>query len=297
MLKVAGWSIMIPGILFFVFLFAMMPVLLQASPIDGTLQLSWEQGFQSLKDYFAGLGNGDSFQFYSGKNERSFWEWIGSYFVTSFYYVAAAGVAGTAIGLFVGIYFSLSEARITRSIVDFVGSLPDFVIVLIMQFAVVLVAREFDVVLFEVATLNSEEPAIALPLIAMIIIPANYMIRGVAMQMRLTLKEDYIGNAKARGLGKLYIVFYHALPNVLPFVKGDLHKLMGIIMGNLFIVEYLFNNNGVSMLIFTNAFVEQSGIYQYNIVVNGLLSFLALYLAGYAVIRAFLFLLGRVFLR
>lgn len=295
--KAAQLSIMIPGVLLFVFLFAMMPVLLQSSPVDGTLRLSWEQGFQNFEDYLSGLGNGESFRFYSGKNERSFWEWIGSYFLTSFYYAAAAGVAGTAIGLFVGIYFSVSEARITRSIVDFVGSLPDFVLILIMQFAVVLIAREFDIVLFEVATLNADEPAVALPLIAMIMIPANYMIRGVAMQMRLTLKEDYIGNAKARGLGKAYIVFYHALPNVLPFIKGDLHKLMGIIMGNLFIVEYLFNNNGVSMLIFANAFAGRSGIYQYDIVVNGLFSFLVLYLAGYAVIRAFLFLLGKVFLR
>lgn len=292
--KAAQMALIVPGIILFVFLFAAMPVLLQTD-FSGSLQLSWQAGYKTFENYFSGIGNGESFRFYSGKNEFSFWEWIGPFFRTSFYYVAAAGVIGTAIGIFVGIYFAVSKSGFLKSIVDFVGSLPDFVVVLLLQFGIVLIAREFDVLLFEVATLNSEEPAIMLPLIAMVIIPANYMIRNVTMQMNLTLKEDYIGNAKARGLGRLYIIFFHALPNVLPFIKGDLHKLMGIIMGNLFIVEYLFNNNGISMLIFSNAFNGYG--YQYDIVVNGLLSFLVLYGVGYAVIRAFIFALGKVFLR
>lgn len=293
--KASQMTLIVPGIILFVLLFAVMPVFLQTEAGSGSLKLSWQAGIDTFSSYFSGIGNGESFRFYSGRNEFSFWDWIGTYFLTSFYYVAAAGVFGSAIGIFVGIYFSVSKGGWFKSLVDFVGSLPDFVVVLLLQFGIVLIAKETGVVLFEVATLNSDEPAVMLPLIAMIIIPANYMIRNVAMQMNLTLKEDYIGNAKARGLGRAYIIFFHALPNVLPFIKGDLHKLMGIIMGNLFIVEYLFNNNGISMLIFSNAFNGYG--YQYDIVVNGLLSFLVLYGVGYAVIRAFIFVLGKVFLR
>lgn len=293
--KVAQMTLIVPGIILFVLLFAVMPVFLQTEQGSGSLQLSWQAGIDTFASYFSGIGNGESFRFYSGENEFSFWKWIGSYFLTSFYYVAAAGICGSAIGIFLGIYFSVTKGGWFKSFVDFVGSLPDFVVVLLLQFGVVLIAKETGVVLFEVATLNSDEPAVMLPLIAMIIIPANYMIRNVAMQMNLTLKEDYIGNAKARGLGRAYIIFFHALPNVLPFIKGDLHKLMGIILGNLFIVEYLFNNNGISMLIFSNAFNNNG--YQYDIVVNGLLTFLVLYGVGYAVIRAFIFALGKVFLR
>ncbi|REK76700.1 ABC transporter permease subunit [Paenibacillus paeoniae] len=293
--KAAQMTIIIPGILLLVCLFAMMPVVLHFGPGDGGLQFSWGQGFQSLKDYITGLGTGESFTYYSGKNEHHFWERIGSYFLTSFYYVAAASILGSAIGIFVGIYFAVSKAGWAKSIADFVGALPDFVIVLILQFIIVLIAKETGVVLFEVATLSADDPAVVLPLLAMIIIPANYMVRNVAMQMKLTLTEDYISNAKAKGLGKIYIIFYHGLPNVLPYVKGDLHKLMGIVMGNLFIVEYLFNNKGVSILLFAHAFV--GGEYQYDIVVNGLFSFLLLYGLGYALLRAFLYGVGKVFLR
>ncbi len=295
MSKAVQMSMIVPGILLFVFIFAMMPIVLQAGPIDGSLHFSWGQGFQSLKEYIAGVGSGDSFRFYSGKNEYLFWERIGYYFPTSFYYVVTTGILSVTIGIFIGIYFAVSGARWVRSIVDLVGALPEFVVILLLQFVIVLIAKQTGVVVFKVGTLTSEDPAIVLPLIAMVVMPTNYMIRNVALQMKLTLKEEYIGNAKARGLGKVYIIFYHALPNVLPYMKSDLHKLMGIVMGNLFIMEYLFNNKGVSMLIFANAFVGRS--YQYDIVVNGLLAFLVLYSIGYTILRAYLYMIEKVFLR
>ncbi|MDQ6422550.1 ABC transporter permease subunit [Paenibacillus sp. LHD-117] len=294
MSKAAQTTIMVPGMILFVLLLAALPLVIQTDFEGGPIRIAWSQGVQAIQHYFAGIGDGETFRFYVGKNEYTFWERIGDYFRTSFLYVTAGALIGTTIGIFVGIYFTVSKAGWLKSIVDLVGSLPDFVVVLILQFVIVLIAKESGVVLFQVATLTYDDPAIVLPLISMIIIPANYMIRSVAMQMKLTLTEDYIGNAKARGLGKAYIIFFHALPNVLPFVKGDVHKLMGIIMGNLFIVEYLFNNNGITMLIFSNAFDHG---YQYNIVVNGLLAFLVLYAIGYGLLRAFLFGLGKVFLR
>ncbi|MFD0587392.1 ABC transporter permease subunit [Paenibacillus sp. GCM10027627] len=288
-------TLILPAILIFVLFFAMMPVVLQFGPDGNSIHLSWKTGFWHIKQYFSGIGTGDSFRFFIGKNEFNFWEEIGFYFRISFIYVIAGGLLGTFIGIFAGIYFAISNSRWMKSIVDLVGSLPDFILILMMQFAVVFIASETGIVIFEVATLTSDDPAIVLPIIAMVLVPANYMIRNVAMQMKLTLTEDYISNAKARGLSKSYIIFYHALPNVLPYIKGDLHKLMGILLGNLFIVEYLFNNNGISMLIFTNAFVD--GYFQYDIIVNGLLSFMVLYGIGYAVLRVFLFLLGKVFQR
>ncbi|MHA7965188.1 ABC transporter permease subunit [Paenibacillus sp. CAU 1782] len=280
----------------FVFIIAMMPIVLQSGGEgQAALRWSWSEGFQSLRNYITGLSNGESFQFYLGKNQFDFRDMIGRHFMISFFYVAAAAVLGTVIGLMSGIFFGSSRRGWLQGIVDFTGSIPEFVIILILQFSVVFVLKQTGVLLFEVATLNSDEPAVVLPLIAMVIIPAGYLIRNVSMQMKLTLMEDYIGTAKARGLKKSYILFYHALPNVLPYIKGDLHKLMGIIMGNLFIVEYLMNNKGISQFIFAAAF--SSWGYQYSVVVNGLLSFLALYGIGYWILRGFLYGLGRVFAR
>lgn len=284
------------ALLVFVFIIAMMPIVLQSGGEgQAALRWSWSEGFQSLRNYIAGLSSGESFQFYLGKNQFDFRDMIGRHFMISFFYVAAAAVLGTVIGLMAGIFFGSSKRGWLQGIVDFTGSIPEFVIILMLQFGIVFVLKQTGVLLFEVATLNSDEPAVVLPLIAMVIIPAGYLIRNVSMQMKLTLTEDYIGTAKARGLKKSYILFFHALPNVLPYLKGDLHKLMGIIMGNLFIVEYLMNNKGISQFIFAAAFSGWG--YQYAVVVNGLLSFLLLYGIGYWILSGFLYGLGRVFAR
>lgn len=294
MLRVSRITFAIPVMLLMVLGLAALPIIFNTGFEGGPILVNWADGFETVKQYFAGIGNGDTFRFYMGANQFSFWDRIGIHFRISFLYVAAGALIGTTIGIFAGIYFSLSKRGWLKSIVDLIGSLPDFVVVLLMQFIIVYIAKKTGVVLFQVATVTYDDPAYVLPLIAMIIIPANYMIRSVTMQMKLTLTEDYIGNAKARGLGKAYIIFFHALPNVIPFIKGDLYKLMGIILGNLFIVEYLFNNNGVTMLIFSNAFEQ---LYQYNLVVNGLLAFLVLYAIGYGLLRAYLYGLWKVFVR
>ncbi|MHA6482724.1 ABC transporter permease subunit [Paenibacillus sp. strain BS8-2] len=294
MSKATQVTIMIPGMLLFVLALAALPLMLTTEFEGGPIHFSFGQGWDAAGHYFAGIANGETFRFYIGKNEFSFWERIGDYFRNSLIFVTAGALIGMVIGMAAGVWFVFTKAPWFKALVDLIASLPDFVVVLLMQFVIVMIAKETGVVLFEVATLTQDDPAIVLPLISMIIFPANYVIWSVSMQLKLTLTEDYIGNAKAKGLSRRYVIWYHALPNVLPFVKGDLHKLMGIIMGNLFLVEYLFNNNGITMLIFSNAFDHG---YQYHVVVNGLLALLALYAIGYGVLRIFLYGLGKVFVR
>lgn len=294
--KVVHYSLVIPGILLFVLLFAMFPVVLQTDHATGALRLHWSGGFSSLRDYLSGLFDGKSFHYSSGKTERSFWQQIGSCFKITFGYMAIGSAIGTSIGILLGTYFAVSRrAASLRSLLSLTGILPDFVIVILLQFLIVYVASETGIVIFQVASFTTDEPAIALPLLSTILIPTNYMIRNVALHMKQTLTEDYIGFAKARGLGKTYVIFFHALPNVLPYVKADLHKYLGILFGNLFIFEYLYNLNGVSMLVFSNAFAFNG--YQYSLVVNGILTLLLLYALVYALLRLLLLGWEKVFVR
>lgn len=221
-----------------------------------------------------------------GQNEYSFWERIGSSFQVSLFYICFGSLIGMTVGLLIGVYFALSKAEWPKRIVELFGALPDFVLILLLQFVVVFIASKTGLVVFQVASLSTDDPAIALPLFSAALIPANYMIRNVAVQMRLTLSEDYIGFAKARGLGRMRIVFLHALPNVLPFFKADLHKLLGILMGNMFVLEYLYNLNGVGMFLFSDA-ISFDG-YQYALVVNGLMTLIILYALVYGLLRLYL---------
>jgi len=284
-------AFILPGILAFVFVLAMMPSMLQETGGTGAdaLRIVWSNGAQQLKEYVAGISTGESFRFYTGKNEYSFWSEIGGYFGVSFAYIAGGAAIGTTLGILIGLAFAYSRSEWWKRLIEITGVLPDFVIIILLQFTIVQIAKETGVVVFRVANVSTDQPpAVMLPLVSMIVIPALYMIRNVALQTRLTLTEDYIGNAKARGLGKVYITFFHALPNVLPFIRADLHKFMGIMVGNLFIVEYFYNLRGVTKLLFADGFLGYYG-YQYDLVVNGLLTLMAMYGLLYALLRLFLF--------
>jgi len=286
--KLVRSVLVIPGILAFILILAMMPLVLQAG--QGTsLRLIWSDGLQQFQAYVSGFASGDSFRFYTGKNEYSFWGEIGEYFGVSFSYIAGGALAGATAGILIGVAFAYTKSEWWKRIIEITGVLPDFILIILLQFTIVQIAKETGVVVFKVANFSTDEPpAVVLPLLSMIIIPTLYMIRNVALQMRLTLTEDYIGNAKARGLGKLYITFFHALPNVLPFIKADLHKFMGIMVGNLFIVEYFYNMRGVTKLLFSDGFLGYYG-YQYDLVVNGLLTLLAMYGLLYGVLRLYIY--------
>lgn len=285
--KSAQLSLIVPGMLLFILLFAMFPAVLQADPHENALRFHWANGFASIRDYAEGVWNGQAFRYLSGKTELSFWAQIGRSFSVTLFYMVVGAVIGMTVGLLLGVYFAVSRAKWLKRALDLTSVLPDFVIVLLLQFLIVFIASGTGIVVFQVASASTDDPAIALPLLSTILIPANYMIRNVALHMNHALTEDYISFAKARGLGKTYIVFFHALPNVLPFVKADLHKFMGILFGNLFIFEYLYNLNGVTMLVFSNAFASEG--YQYSLVVNGILTLLVLYALVYGLIRLVVF--------
>lgn len=285
----------VPLALLFLFVLASLPLLLQLNDGSGVLHFDWSGSAASVKDYFVGIGTGDSFGFITGRKELSFWAQIGGYFKVSLFYITGGALLGTTIGILVGIYFSLSRAEWLKRIVELTASIPDYVIILLFQSLAIYVLKKTGVYVFKVASTSTDDPAIALPLISSIIIPGSYMIRNVALQMKLAMTEDYINVAKARGLSNSHIVFYHALRNVLPFIKSDLNKFLGILIGNMFIVEYLYNIHGVTRLLFADTFTREG--YQYALAVNGLVTLAVLYTVVYVLLRIYLWGWKRVFAR
>ncbi|WP_199614468.1 ABC transporter permease subunit [Paenibacillus alkalitolerans] len=288
-------ALTVPIILAFTALISVMPVVIQ--PSSGGILLNVSSGLATIRLYIIGLITGESWLYYLGKNEYGFLDHVQGYIVVSFGYVTAAALAGLTLGILAGVLFSWTKSEWWKRLLELTSVLPDFVVIILLQFLVVYIVQQTGIVVFKVASVSSDsEPAIMLPLLSMVIVPALYVTRNVALHMRLTLTEDYIANAKARGLPRGYIYFFHALPNVFPFIRADLHKLIGIIMSNLFIVEYLYNLRGVTSMLFTGAFLWNE-TYQFRLVFNCLATLSALYAVIYFLVRTFLRIWERAFVR
>ncbi|OZU90198.1 hypothetical protein CIL03_03380 [Virgibacillus indicus] len=277
----------VTGVIVFIFLLAAFPLALDIA--SGNLSFHFDTAWKLVKDYFGGIISGDSFYYLEGKDRnQSFLKDVPGFFLTSFLYLITAAIISVCIGVLIAVWHSKSKQEWIKDIIGFLGMIPDFILVLILQLGVVFIYEATGERIARIATRGVGEHAILLPLITLSIVPAIYLIRTLGERTYDVLSEDYILTAKAKGLQKLYIFIQHVIRNVLPYLKADLHKVIAIMMSNIFIVEYLFNINGLSAFLFNVS-------YQFDLTVNILISLIVLYLLLYWGVRLFIACLERIF--
>lgn len=272
--------------LFLLFILAALP--LGLFNMDEKVIIDVERMTTVIKEFFLGIISGETWYYSQGGRARLIFGDLVSYFSSSYLYLIISAIIVIAISIFLGIFFWKKSNRWLNVSLGFLGMVPDFILVLMLQITVVYVNKNLGVKTFKVASSSIDDPAIFLPIITLIIIPTIYLVRSLSETTSEISAEDYILLAKSKGLGKTYIYLLHVTTNVLPFLKADLHKILSIMIGNLFIVEYLYNTRGLASFIFLHS--SKFG-YQYNLVIICLLSLFVLYLICYYSLR---FLLAAV---
>ncbi|TFB24040.1 ABC transporter permease subunit [Filobacillus milosensis] len=271
-----------------VFFLASLPLSIVVS--GGSLHINWAVAFEHISMFFKGVLSGKTFTYVEGEDRiQSFFADIPSHFVTSFLYLLIASLIAISFSLVLSIWVSLTQKEWIKDIIGLLSVIPDFIMIIFLQIFVVYIYEEYGIALSRVATRSSTEPAILLPLMVMVLIPLIYLIRSLSERSFDIMTEDYILSAKSKGIKKLHIIIHHVIRNILPFLKADLHKVLAIMMSNLFIVEYLFNINGLS------AFIFNSYSYQFNLTVNTLFSLTIVYMLLYFCLIIFIKFLERVF--
>lgn len=277
----------VTGLVLLIFLIAAIPLALTTS--TGHISLQFSMVWELIKEYFWGLFTGDAFLYREGLDRNpSFFRDAPRNFTISFLYLLSSALIAVGIGLIIAAWHSKSRREWMKDIIGFLGMVPDFILVLFLQIGTVFFYQTTGHRLARIATRGIDEHAILLPLITLTIVPAIYLIRSLGERTYDVLAEDYILTAKAKGLRKVYIFIQHVTRNVLPYLKADLHKVIAIMMSNLFIVEYLFNISGLTSLLFGD-------IYQFNLTVNTLLTLVILYVLLYWGVRLFIAGLERIF--
>lgn len=238
-----------------------------------------------VKNFLSGLMSGESFYYHSGSSQRNLLEDFGSYFLSSYLYLASSGAIVMILAFIFGIRLWKISERYMNGVLSFLGMIPDFIFILLLQLSVNGIYKSTGIKVAKVASLSSDNPAVLLPIITLVIIPFVYLTRTLNDRTHEVSQEDYITTALAKGLNRRQIYFYHVTSNVLPFFKADLHKVTSIMISNLFVVEYLYNTRGITALLFQ---LQNKFGYQYNVVILCFLALLLLYIAVYFSFRLFI---------
>lgn len=251
--------------------------------IDDGKQISFLTNtmFTEIKQYLVGLFTGDSLYYQLGDKIMPYFIDVWKYASLSYEYLALVGVTAILLSVFLAILVAYFRLKWINEVIGFVSIIPDFILVLLLQIGVVFITQTTGFRIASVASASREQPAILLPLICLMLLPTFYLLRTLLQRITEVSSEEYILVAKAKGLKKLHIYLFHMVPNLLPFLKADLHKVSTIMIGNLFIIEYLFNIDGMTEMAFFTPF--QFG-YQYDMVIN---SFLILWILYYCLLYTF----------
>jgi peptide/nickel transport system permease protein len=234
--------------------------------------------------YFQGVFGGDSFLYrpaYTNVPYRSVLSDIARPFFTSFAYAGVSTVAALLIGALGGMLVVAFRKEQAKDVVSLFGIVPDFVMILLLQLVVVAVYKATGIHVARVATITQDQPALLLPLLILTLIPAVYVLRGISNRTYLVTTEEFVLVARAQGMSRFAIYRRHILPHVLAALQADLHKVTALVLGNLFITEYLFNIRGITRLVF---YYSRAGGYQFNLVVTAFLAILLLYGLLYSVL-------------
>lgn len=131
------------------------------------------------------------------------------------------------------------------------STVPDFVFVF---FTILFALQVYQTTGIRLISLSPTKPTLSIwvPVLMLSVTPTIYLIRMMALKYEELLTEDYVRTALAKGLPKGYIDLHHLYRNLKPFLFADLKKVISLTIGSLFVVEFLYNINGLTKFIFVD---------------------------------------------
>jgi peptide/nickel transport system permease protein len=278
------------GAVLAVVLLAALPDMVSTGEGQVTFRLS--ALFSDAGGYIRGVFNGQSFLYHtSDYYGRPLLVDLWQPFVTSLRYAAIAAAAALFLGTLGGMLVVAWRRENLKDVVSVVGVVPDFVLVLVLQVAVVAVYKATGFRIARIATITRDQAALLLPLLILTLLPAVFVLRSVSNRTYMLTTEDYVRVARAQGLSRFTIYRRHLAPNVLLGLRADLHKIVAMLLSNLFIVEYLFNVRGITYMVFY--YGGRGDGYQFNLVLTSFFGVLLLYALIYSGLRLMLWLAFR----
>lgn len=288
-----------PLLVFIVLVVASLPELLAVR--RGSVVFVVREPARRVIGYLKDLPEGDVFEYTAGRMERDFFGDLPDYFPTSFVYATCGTAIGLLLGCAVGFYTALVGRRRVFDVLTFVGGIPDFLFIVLIQLGVIGITQLTGVRIARVGSSGVTRQAILLPIIALSLYPTVAAMRVVRDRVDQIRTREYLVGARARGLSRATIVWRHVFAGVYPILQVETIRIFALTVGGLFIAERLFNLTGLTRWLFNYAFVlptpSRLGMYQYAHVVNCLLALVVLYMAGLVLLQLVLAAARRVLVR
>lgn len=166
-----------------------------------------------------------------------------------FWVSAQLGMVAFAFAMVVGMSLGVLSALNQNNFLDYVGvffatigaAMPNFIIATLMVLFFSVQLGWFDVLGWEFGNYKK----MVLPVLSLGMLPAAYVARITRASMLEVLRQDYIRTARAKGVREYVVVLRHAVKNAMIPVLTVAGPIFAILVTGSFIVERIFQINGI----------------------------------------------------
>ena len=168
-----------------------------------------------------------------------------------------AAAVGFPLAIGLGVWAGLTRDRLPDLLISttsLIGmSLPDFVTATLLIYLFSLRMRLFPAVTLVNADAPIADllPNIVLPVLTLTIIMTAYILRVTRTSILEVMGNDYVRVARMKGLAGITIILRHVLPNALAPTLTISALTVAWLIGNLFVIEAVFNYPGMGTLMLT----------------------------------------------
>lgn len=172
-------------------------------------------------------------------------------FWDNYFYSLILFLTALLISIVMGIIVSFLTTLLPQKSNQFIGktvslleSIPDLLIIIILQFAVLFYYKQTGVLLFSTAG-TSQNKTYLLPIISLSLIPAIMVFKVIFYLVNEEMQKSYVLLAKGKGFNNFRIFFSHVLRNIAPNIIIHSKSIILILLSSMVVFEKLFNINGI----------------------------------------------------
>lgn len=218
----------------------------------------WNDYFESIRVTLDGLWPLNEISFFNQRAQQpmalfpNIYEYI-SYSLQILFLALAAAVAVSLLLTVITMLLSDKARERVKLILYFLESVPDLLIIMLAQLAVVLFFKQTGILVSKIAAVGDDR-IYWLPVLCLAILPTIQLYRLAMLTFQEEERQMYVDLARALGFSKVYIVLVHMFRNAIVSVFFQSKKTMWFMLSNLFILELMFNLPGIMLFLRDNMY-------------------------------------------
>ncbi|MDN3449731.1 ABC transporter permease subunit [Planococcus sp. APC 3906] len=133
----------------------------------------------------------------------------------------------------------------------FLESLPDLLVIMLAQLAVIAVYLQTNVLISKIAVVQGDH-IYWLPVLCLALLPMIQLYRLCMLTFQDEERKMYIELARSLGFSKVFVIWVHMFRNAIISVFFQSKKTIWFMLSNLFVLELMFNIPGIMLFMKDN---------------------------------------------